>query len=461
MSAKTKTLFVIGMALALALVTAAAAGAGDRTDRSFGTDGVSVVEAPVETQGRPVAISDLAAGQDGRMLGAIAGLDGAGYFALARFDRDGAPDLSFSDDGFSARLRVRHRGPVGDGLQTQAEALALQPDGKVLVAGYQFNFDEGTAPLLARFRPDGSLDQSFARGGVIAPKPASEGTDVRHPIEGGGLLHDVAVQPGGRIVVVGGQNEGVGGRPAAMAIAYRRDGSVDRAFGRRGRLVLASSHRFLYSSLTTVEVLRNRKILAAGYLEGRLVVMRLTADGRLDRGFGGGDGKVMPIPKGFDFCCQGPALLAVLPNGRILVGSEPARDAERPLALARLRPDGRLDRSFGKGGLATGRPPAGRSFYMNPTDLSVQGNGRIVVVGYEEKIGPQHKVFNLFTALRYLPSGALDRSFGEGGVQTVSSGGGTLADAALTQPDGQVVVAGGVESEADVPPGLLLTRYLP
>jgi uncharacterized delta-60 repeat protein len=466
MTSKAKNPFVVCLALlvlgAVVAVTAVAADRTDPTDPTFGSGGVAAVQPPEEAQGRVVGVRDLDS-VPGGMVAAVGGLEGFGYFAAARLGGRGSLDTTFGQAGFTQRLRIRHPGSAGDALWTQAEGVDVQLDGRIVVAGYQENSLRGTAPLLARFRPDGSLDRSFGRGGVVAPKPASEGTDALHSTVGGGLLHDVAVQRGGRIVAVGAQNEERGARPAAMVIAYRPNGRIDRGFGRQGRLLLPARERAVSTTLTTVEVLRNRKILVAGYLRGRLVVLRLTPTGRLDRSFGGGDGKVTPRMRRFFFCCHPPALLEVQRDGRILLGSEAVRRGEYPFVLARFHPDGRPDRSFGKAGLATGRPPAGRGFYLVPTDVAVQGNRRIVVVGYRERVAADRKVFLVFTALRYLPNGRLDRSFSDGGMQTLSRTGGSSAWAAVTQPNGRVVAGGGAEEGRGLPPdpALLLTRYLP
>jgi uncharacterized delta-60 repeat protein len=462
MNRKAETPLVVCLALLVLGMAVAAAVAADRTDPGFGSGGVAEAQPPEEAQGRSLGVRDLTA-VPGGMVAAVGGLEGFGYFAAARLGAMGDVDTTFGRGGFTQRLRIRHPGPAGDALQTQAEGVDVQRDGKIVVAGYQENSLRGTAPLLARFHPYGSLDRGFGRGGVVAPKPASEGTDARHPLEGGGLLHDVAVQRGGRIVAVGARNEERGARPAAMVIAYRPDGRIDRGFGRRGRLLFPARQRAVSTTLSRVEVLRNRKILVAGYLRGRLVLLRLTPTGKLDRSFGGGDGKVVPKMRRYFFCCPLPALLAVQRDGRILVGSEAVRRSEYPFVLARFHPDGRPDRSFGRGGIATGRPPAGRGFYLVPTDVAVQGNRRIVVVGYEERVAADRRVFLVFTAMRYLANGRLDRSFGDGGMQTLSRGGGSSAWAAVTQPNGRVVAGGGAEEGRGLPsdPALLLTRYLP
>ncbi len=90
-----------------------------------------------------------------------------GSFALLRFNPDGRLDPSFGTDG-----------RVFSDAFSAGEGVALQPDGKIVVAG---------SPKLTRFRPDGSLDPTFGTNGAIVTFWA----------------RDVAIQPDGKIVVVG------------------------------------------------------------------------------------------------------------------------------------------------------------------------------------------------------------------------------------------------------------------
>jgi uncharacterized delta-60 repeat protein len=457
MTGASKIPFVLCLVLLAAGLLAAAA-AADRTDTSFGGGGVAAVPPPAEAQGRNVGVSDLAVLPGGGLLAAASGIEGSRYFAAARLGADGALDPGFGSGGFTKRLRIRRRGFAWEGLRTQAQHLAVQRDGKVVVAGYAVNESGGTAPLLARFRAEGALDASFGRGGVVVSKPGAEKPDPLDPYRGGGVLHDVAIQAGGRIVAAGSLNETAGPDPAGLVTAYRPSGQVDSSFGRHGRVVVHARGHTLYTAFTDVEVLRNRKILVAGYLRGRVVLLRLTATGRVDRGFGGGDGKVFLGRTNRVLCC-GPALVAVQPDGRILLAGEGLHSGGATMLLARLRPSGRLDRSFGKRGVAAQR--ARRAGYFTPLDIALQGS-RIVFPGVQPRADRQLREFSVFTTIAYAAGGKLDRSFGPEGVQLLPYQGGGTANAAAVQPDGRLVVAGGVEGRNDLPPepALLLTRYL-
>ena len=457
MTAKCKIPLVLWLAL-MATVAAAAVAAADRIDSSFGSGGVAAVAPPAEAQGRNVGVRDLAVTPGGGIVAAVSGIEGSRYFAAARLSADGALDPGFGNGGYSERLRIRRRGFAWEGLRTQAQHLALQCDGKVVVAGYAANEVGGTAPLLVRFRTDGALDPGFGRDGVVVSKPGPEKPDPLDPYRGGGILRDVAIQrPSGRIVAVGSLNENGGPDPAGLVIAYRPSGRVDPSFGRHGRVVVHARGHALYTAFTDVEVLRNRKILVAGYMRGRVFLLRLTATGRVDRGFGGGDGKVFLGRTNRVLCC-GPALVAAQPDGRILLAGEGLHGGGATILLARLRPSGKLDRSFGKRGVATQR--ASRAGYFTPLDIVLQGR-RTVVAGVQSRADEQSREFTVFTVLAYGPSGRLDSSFGPQGVQLLPYKSGSTADAAAVQADGRLIVGGGVEGRNEVPPepALLLTRY--
>jgi uncharacterized delta-60 repeat protein len=189
-----------------------------------------------------------------------------------------------------------------------------------------------------------------------------------------------------------------------------------------------------------------------------LLVARLTATGKLDKSFGG-DGKVLlKVGEPF-YCCNERASLALQPGGRILLAAEVQGRRSGHLALASLLPDGSLDRSFGRHGLVASRPTYRLPF---PRDVAVQGDGRIVVVGYGPGApkGLSHGLS--FRALRFLSNGKLDHGFGQDGLQVLDPGAENSAKAALTQRDGRVVAAGSLlrVDHEHFETELLLTRYL-
>jgi uncharacterized delta-60 repeat protein len=476
---------LIGFAVFFA-VTAAVAFAANPTDTSFGTDGIAEIEARISATGQVGGIADLEPTAGGKMLAAVYPIARGGhYFAATRILRNGRLDRTFGRDGFTPRFRFGRESEVEGGGVLQAEAVAGQKDGSVILAGYR-EVREAYAPALARFTPRGRLDHRFGQGGRIIPRPTYEG---RHVYEGGERLHDLAVESDGTVVAVGDiisepyRDAGRGpARPGALVIGYRPDGSVDRHFGHRGRLRISVPRSPAYTGFTAVEVLPSGKLLVSGYLRQQRVLYRLTADGRIDHSFGR-DGRVtVGAPAVHDLYGNGGYLrapFAIDRHGRIALAGPvfSKRGYQEPIVLMRLFPDGRRDRSFGRS-LYMEKAPIDRkephprkhveNYAFPPQSIAIDGQGRIVVAGMElapYTRGQDESGYQYFAARRFLLDGRLDRSFGHSGVwDTNPPRSQSMARAALTQPDGKVVAGGWVQIERLGGNGrgntaMMLTRY--
>jgi uncharacterized delta-60 repeat protein len=306
-------------------------------------------------------------------------------------------------------------------------AIGVQRDGKVLVAARSRSADDAPGPsreelVLLRFGRHGHLDRSFGRAGIARTRLPARFVEA----------HALAIQRDGKIVVAGdyfSYPKGTG-----VVVRYRRDGSPDAGFGRRGIVALRSTYSARDLDIGpggTIAVVGSRSL---GCPEGqdncrwRMVVLRLRRDGRLDRGFGG-DGTVS-VPRAY-----GVSVFA-LRDGVLAVGSRTecrgldAGNQDHPcggLLLARTTDSGRLEPSFGGGGLVTARPRgAVRAATVDPA-------GRIFVA----TTGGHYSV------AAYAPDGSRLLSFGRGGVAGVRVGQGRGEPAAIgVQPGGGIVVGG-------------------
>ena len=434
-----------------AIGLAVGAPAADRTDLTFADGGF--VETPPSPEADAVraapVIWDLAPASNGAMVGAVSDASPRrNFFGVVRYRRNGSFDRGFGREGFTRQLGLR---------KVQAQAVAVQKDGMIVAAGYQPRESRGSAPVLVRFRPDGSFDRSFGRGGVVAPARAYQ------PARLGEVLHDVAIQPGGRIIAVGAVDEhdiGESGRePAGFVVAYRPDGEVDRSFGKGGRVFFpAPGDNDEYTGLKAVQLLPGGKVLVAGFHFGSLLLARLGADGALDRTFGRGRGKITIFlgnrGLGCDSNCFSATPVAIRPDGRILVVASMFPDTP---VLAQFLPNGELDQTFGRDGTVTVRH---RKSPFRVFTMALQGP-RIVLAGWNEVNSDGTRL--AFAARRYLPSGRVDRSFGNRGAQQRRAGDYSGAFAALSQPGDRLVVAGGGEQirEDSLLTFLQLTRYVP
>lgn len=376
-------------------------------DPSFSADGVATT-ALTSGHDQPTGVAVQA---DGKIL--VVGKSGD-EFALVRYTADGRLDTGFSSDGIVTT-------GVGSGVDT-AEAVALQSDGRILVAGYSASAATGDDFALVRYNPDGSLDSGFGSGGMVVSAIAS----------GSGLdqAHSLAVQADGKIVLVGHNNLDF------EVVRYNIDGSLDASFDGDGTAVTSIANSSDYARALAVQP--DGKILVAGYgynfTAGNwdVVLARYNADGALDTSFDG-DGKAIidlgGNEYGYDVALDG--------QGRIVVAGEiqPAAGGPRDIALWRLTSAGSLDTSFGGGdGLVTLDFAGGND---GARAVALQADGKILVGGSNSVNSGQAVL------LRYDASGDLDASFDGDGVVARYFGSGTSNIAALAfAPDGALVAAG-------------------
>lgn len=147
---------------------------------------------------------------DGRIV--VAG-EAQADLLLARYDEDGSLDPTFGRDGLAT---------IAD---ASARAVAVQADGKIVVAGARDLI--GGDVLLARFEADGAPDPTFGEGGVTV-------TSIGEPSRG----HTIVLLPDGTIVVGGSRGEQLfGADRVQLLLRYDEHGALDRTFGTDGTVV--------------------------------------------------------------------------------------------------------------------------------------------------------------------------------------------------------------------------------
>jgi uncharacterized delta-60 repeat protein len=189
-------------------------------DTSFGTGGKVVTTFNSNfNQANAVAILS-----DGKIIAAGYTQDSSGFYdlALARYNSDGSLDTTFDFDG--KVITDFNYGP-GSG-QERAEAIVIQPDGKIVVAGHMiYNFSISLRVFaLARYNTDGSLDTSFGSGGKVVTYGGGSCANSSS------AAYDVALQSDGKIVISG---FAIVGCPAAVSFAlvrYDQNGKLDTNF---------------------------------------------------------------------------------------------------------------------------------------------------------------------------------------------------------------------------------------
>ncbi len=326
-------------------------------DTGFGDGGKTVVT----FAGQSIA-SGLAVLADGKIvLAGQAVVDGSTDFALARLNSDGSLDASFGANG---KVSTDFGGTIDAGLK-----LALQPDGKLLLAGITRHHgpraDNPYDFALARYNADGSLDSSFGAGGHTTTDFG--GTDE--------WATGIALQADGKIVLAGsGYTFGPPVSSTAELARYNSDGSLDTTFDNDGRVTLATTSGFGDVTIAGSEI-----VAASGTADGSMAVVRYSADGSLDQTFGSGGIATAHFGDGSSAWASG---VAVQPDGEIVAAGATSANANAfpDFAVARFNPNGRLDPAFGNAGTAT-TDVRGNSQVDMATGLALQKDGKIVLAG--------------------------------------------------------------------------------
>jgi len=340
-------------------------------------------------------------------------------FALVRYNPDGTLDNSFDMDG---KVTIDF-----NNSSDNAEAIVIQPDGKILIAGSSsisaFSF------ALARCNTDGSLDNSFGTGGLVTTIFSIEDDDN---------VHGITLQDDGKILVAGEANFNGPNHTGDFAIArYNQDGSLDNSFGTGGKII---TDFFGYSDRADgIAVEADGKIIVAGTSgDGNsngfdFAMVRYNSDGSFDNSFGNG-GKVITDYYGN---YEGARSIVIQPDGKIILGGSAYTAYGMDFALARYTSDGNLDTSFDDDGKVTS------SFLNQYPDwghsVVLQEDGKIILTGSFGSTGDVDK----FGMVRYNTDGSHDIEFGFLGFTVADFGGSDeMAYSAAIQSDKKIVLAG-------------------
>jgi len=413
MNTKTCTQFTFRQTLLFALLMTtcqAGLGAPGDLDNTFGTSGVVVTDLPpsVADSGMAVAVQP-----DGMIL--VAGTNNSNKFAIAHYTASGSLDNGFGTNG-STITDIPMSGTVHD--------MVLQPDGKILVCGV----GNGGEFTVVRYLANGSLDTGFDSDGIATVAFSS----------GASIAFSIALQADGKILLAGEIDVGGGVRQYALA---RLDGagSLDATFDGDGRVTtdVGTGWDIAYA----VAVQADGKIVAAGSTGSDISVVRYNSDGSLDTGVGT-DGKTVTGPGLLDDYVYA---LAIQPDGKIVVAGNAVTNVDdRGFLVERFDADGNVDSGFGTSGRFI--YPIASLAREGANGVVIQPDGRIVVTG--EFVSSQSPNDLDIAVIRFDSDGTLDATFGTAGVFKYDFG--TILDfgnAVAIQPDGKILAAG--ETDGD------------
>ncbi len=370
-------LFILGAFLFLGMAAETGA-AGGYLDFGFNGTGKSVFN--IEDAPAPGSFADVAVIGGNKFL--VTGRIVAGEYynvILSRFNADGSLDISFGSGG---------RVITDTGIVSEGKALAVQPDGKIVVVA-----SAGSQPYQAvviRYTADGALDTSFGTNGIFFS--ALQGPQ------------DIEIAADNKIYIAG--NSGFGSSPifGVQVARINANGTADTSFGNNG---VASTSFFGYTDQMAIQPDGKIVVSAGSNRDNRTgLVYRFNTDGSLDSGFGVGGLREIATGSGDIFMGGG---VAVQPDGKIVLAGyarAPGMDfSNSGLMLVRLNPDGSTDASFNGGAIVYHdlTPTPDRA-----TDIALQSDGKILVSGTRSD--------STAIAARFDSTGALDATFGKGGV---------------------------------------------
>jgi uncharacterized delta-60 repeat protein len=374
-------------------------------DNSFGGKGVA---------NTGLAATGLALRSDGRIL---LGLDGG---EVAQLMKDGTLDSSFGNGGIANFTKA----PANTVLLSAS--VIAEPDGRVVaVCDAGATGDSGADDtVIARFTSNGKIDNTFGIGGSAA-------TPYQGGIAGVALAAEIDSQ--GRIIVPFG---------GFIVRRFAPGGSLDPTFGYFGQEMNPFG---ISGAINAVTVEPDGKILVAGSeaspapgLPTDAAVARYNADGSLDTTFGTRGLELVQIGSNAAFTS-----IKTARNSDIILGGYGQSGSTDAFAVVRLYYNGYRNHSFGSGGIEL--TSFGSANGQRCTSIALQANGDIIAGGSTFDAGgnPQQ-----MAVARYLPSGALDPSFGVAGQATFKPGGeASRANSMVLQRDGRIVLAGSIGTQ--------------
>lgn len=383
-----------------------------KLDSSFSNDGKVITDFEGLTH-----IEGITLQKNGKIIVAGGGSLGE-YFSLARYNKNGSIDKSFGNNGKVISQQEEH--PVFTGV-------ALQSDEKIIAVGTANLRGYYKQVVIYRFTAKGILDSSFGDNGFAFLTPRD--IDSRSPA--------VAIQTDDKIVITGAVNANDANQES-FAARLTAHGKRDSVFFKNGiHLISLGKISFFYA----VAIQANGKIVVAGSggetNKSTIALVRFETNGELDKNFGNG-GKLLAPGNVF---VQGTDV-KIYPNGKIIVSGSIIANDKQNMILLRVKTDGTIDSLFG----INGRAIINFENSSYASSLALQADGKIIVAGSADtnksgskkafalaRLKPNGKLDNSFgnngrVITDFLP----DNGF---------------AAAVIIQPDGNIIAAGETTNE--------------
>ena len=288
---------------------------------------------------------------------------------LARYDSNGNLDAGFGDGGFVIKQ-------FGSTYETPFD-LVIQPDGKIVAAGYAGSSHGDYDFILFRCNANGSLDDGSVDDGTPGD---SFGTDshVRTNLNVSDVAWGLALQSDGKLVVAG-RTGGLFQTDAVALVRYNPDGSLDAGFGIGGIELTDLPGR---GGVNAIAILPSGEIVVGGNTTingfNEFALLRYSSTGVLDTGFGTDGLATANVTTGI----YGVQSLVIQVDGKIVAaGTTTNGNGTDNFGLVRFNANGSPDSGFGTNGVVVTDFFGGGD---QASEVRLQADGRIVVAGYAE-----------------------------------------------------------------------------
>jgi uncharacterized delta-60 repeat protein len=394
-------------------------------DASFDVDGKVMTEFGTYNS----AINALALQPDGKIIAAGATFNTASYFqlALTRYHSNGSLDTTFGNGG-----KVTSNLP---GLKLSLCSVVVQSDGKILGAGIIYNNYYDSQAILVRYNADGSPDSAFGTDGMLIRDNAN--------------ISAIALQPDGKILAAGFTFENALDKDI-LVVRYNVDGSVDTSFGNSGKATSSVGNRDFANAIALQP---DGKIVVAGYVytsetgyATNYCLVRYSGDGVQDLGFGTDGMVIIDIDESDE-----ASSIKIQPDGKIVFSGLSSDTGSETYILGRLMADGTLDNNFGTAGLVSGQG-AGMA-----KSITLQSDGKLILAGSAPNEGS-----HMIGLMRFHQNGSVDTNFGNNGSACTVFMSSSKANALLVQPDSKIIIGGeaGTTFGGNYKPDFALARYV-
>ena len=410
-------LLLLGSQIAVAIEFDISFGSGGKFMTSFGSTGQPSSggsQVFIQPAGRIVAVGTHS------QQGTSSRTSGFGIAGLTSF---GTLDVNYGVGGKVVEWNA-------DSHSFLTKSLML-PDGSILVLYQQWQSVSSNRPVLVKYTPGGQLDTSFNADLIVAPNETSPviiapalGAKIYTIVRVGQTFHILRLNP---------------------------NGSRDTTFGNNGARPLNLSRFAMQTAVFSLNELENGKLLVAGtyydsWFEGLTFVVRFNSDMNIDRSFGTQGAVRISRPGGSVTGIK----TEIQPDGKILIAGCWTFLGSNTL-LMRLTPRGRLDTSFGTGGITMTSYNDTNVIY----GLVTGADGRITVVGNSgDKALPSNQ--RLFV-MRYSSTGVRESFLVTNFITTREAG----AFDVLLQGDGKILIAGFTQNPSDTFSQAAVARFLP